>query len=247
MTKIRHVWNVPTTKEKAASSWVERLKLTPMNAQTQPGWYKKLSRTVENENFMTQKMCPSTMNFMTNGFLVRNPADLFVKRVNEHDVSIDTEIDNNYHISNHPFQQFGEEYPFDNGFIPHSFKFESFYELVIDEPVTVMFMPCWWHPSYNDIRAFHGMLNINEPNKPTIYSINTKLRLPEIGEAYRIVADTPIAHMFFVNVLDAVVDEDLKPHSSPEGRIENAEQATAKFSKKDLNYLKSFVIGGKND
>jgi hypothetical protein len=238
--KVQHIWNVKG-RGKDDYPWVNRLKLRPMK-DFQPDWYKKVPREIENESFFTLKMCPSTTNFMNKGFVVTNPADMFVKRISETEIQVNTDVSDNHHLLGHPKEQFGENYPFEQGFLEHSFKFESFWELDLSRSSTLLVLPCWWHHSHNLIKAYHGMIHLDKERTPTNYLINTKIRAPEIGESYKIVAETPIAHFFFIDVLDAEIGEDLPDYSNLDGRRNHELHGTARYSKGYFDYLKSYVL-----
>ena len=241
---VKHIWNV-RSEEKDVIPWVNRLRLHPMK-DFMPLWYKNLPRETDASAF-TLKMCPSTTNFMNNGFVVTNPADLFVQRVSEDEVVLNAEIDDNRHIVPHDVKQFGESYPFEDGFIKQSFKFESFWELSLSRAATIMFLPCWWSPDYNLVRAYHGMVHVPPERSPTSYLINTKLRLPPVGGSYTLKAEAPIAHLLFVDVLETDIGDDLEDFSELKGRNDHALHKTAMFSRGYFKYLKSFLLGDKND
>lgn len=238
--KVKHVWNV-RWEEKDNVPWVSRLRLRPMK-EFIPSWYKNLPRETNGSAF-TLKMCPSTTNFMNNGFVVTNPVDIFVQRVSESEVTLNVDK----FLTVHDISQFGEEYPFEDGFVKASFKFESFWSLSLSREATLLFMPCWWSPDINLIRAYHGMFNIPKERSPASYNINTKLRLPPVGGSYTIKAETPIAHLFFVDVLDTTIESDLDDFTETESRVEHELRTSAMFSKDYFKFLKSFLLGEKND
>lgn len=245
--EVRHVWNNkhPALQEVA---WAKRLKMRPMK-DFQPDWYKKLSRNVDGEPFFSLKLCPSTTTFMNNGMVVTNPADLFVRRESEDNVLINSDIQDNLHIHIHPREQFGENYPFEEGFIPNAVKFDSMWDLETDVSTTLLFLPCWWNSYSNCIQAYHGMITLNKENQPFNYPINTRLRIPKnIGDSYSIPAGVPIAQIFFINVHDVQLSgRDIELYDPNNTNSKNSLHTTAMHSKSYLSYLKSFVLGGKND
>lgn len=243
--ELRHVWNIKDQTLQEVP-WAERLKMRPMK-DFQPDWYKKLSRNVDGESFFSLKLCPSTTTFMNNGMVVTNPADLFVRRESEDDVLINSGIEDNVHIQIHPKEQFGESYPFEDGFMPGAVKFSSMWEVETDVSTTLLFLPCWWNSYSNYIQAYHGMITLNKENQPFNYQINTRLRIPEnIGDSYSIPADVPIAQIFFIDVHDVQLSgSDIELYDYKNANPKHAFYTTATHSRNYLSYLKSFVLGGR--
>ena len=234
MTSFSHSWNIPVEQDPSFNM----LRLQPMGSGFHPQWYRKLTRHTEGDNF-TLKMCPSTQNFLNNGYLVRNPFDIEVGLDPSGEMYVKTEKDG-VHLSIHPNQQFGSDYPFQEGFSKFSLKFQAMFEVLFDEPTVIMYLPCWWHEQHNNIRALHGIMNAAEENHPYNYSVNTLLRIP--SEKYIIPAGTPVAHIFFIHIKNMSVGEDV---SNPSGRKAYEEANKDLFSKDYLNYLRQFQVENK--
>ena len=134
---LHHLWSVNPEKYRKLP-FVDRLRLDPVK-NNHPNWYKQLKREVDNTEGFTLKMCPSTTNFLNKGFVIKNPTDIFVKAEESGEIKIHTHIENNAHMQIHPREQFGEGYPFEDGFIDVSFKFSSFWQIKVDQPTSLCF------------------------------------------------------------------------------------------------------------
>lgn len=199
--------------------WEERTRLKPM---TFPDWFKKIEivrpydgKTYTENVRQTIKTCPSYTNMLKNGYVINTKADLLVKNDNGKLMFREMvgSVLNNYttvgeetYTFHYP-EQLTEHYPYENGWMRGSVKFINGWQIRANEDMTIMFLPCWWDKYYNNIKALHGMVHLPK-NFDWSPHINTIVRVPPVGHEYLIPANTPIAHVFAVNVLNPKIIHD---------------------------------------
>lgn len=169
-----------------------------------PSWFRAVSGNSDGN--MTQ--CPSFINMMNVGYVVKSMTDIYVS---EKDGEIKLESD--YHniassvsdkfsfandIEVHTHNQFCDDFPFEEGFVPISLKFSSPFVFMPEETLDVIFMPCWWDDAYKYIRAYHGVVR-HSKKEPIGYEINTAVKIPS-DKPYCIKAGTPLAQIIPCNI-----------------------------------------------
>jgi len=237
--KINHIWaNRKEGRDK--HPWAERMKLSPMK-ENQPKWFKSAERDLndpEVPNLRTFKLCPSTVNFMQNGFVVRNPADFFVQKQDE-DIHISSSVPESANLKYHYEEQFGEGFPFQDGFLKASIKFDPFQRLKISEPCTMIIMPCWWSEYNNLIQAYHGIVDLKDTSTKLDFLINMQVKIPDTS--YKIPAYAPLAQLFFVEMRRPEIGDDydfvFEQHDTDEVYAK-----TASSSKEWFSFLKRFQV-----
>jgi len=224
-------------KTEEEEPWLTRCVLQPAKNFV-PDWFKSMKERG------TLKMCPSFRSTFSNGYVFTLPQDILVERLND-GIRIEGHATGLDLFSTHPEIQFGDDYPFENGFTRSSCKFHSHYALSASKPFDVIIQPCWWHESYNAIRAQHGMFRCSGKDSIVEYNINTFIKVPEnVGDTYVVPAGTPIAQLFFCHVIDAELRKSsfLEKRRAKESMIYKRLVNTATFSKEYFKWLNRFMI-----
>ena len=229
--------------------------------ESMPDWFRQMKPSKNRYSpdvVRNIKTCPSFINLMQNGYLLCSQADILVDRgvdgetrvvsnlepilpqlSKEYSVGID--------IEHHDNRQFGEFFPHENGFLHASIKFTSPFMFVPEGYVDVLFIPCWWHKEYKNVRAFHGMFS-QDADAPTGWEVNTMIREPEIGESYCIPAGTPLAQIICCNVVSAnfeyVEDEKTYKKYFQKTIANRLGKMTSTYSKAPIDRIKSFLLKG---
>jgi len=224
-----------------------------------PEWYRK-PLAEERAVGITMKHCPSYINMMSSGYVIKTMADVIVSCDEKGSINIHSHWENamglldpsaadrnirdlHYH---HP-DQFLEGFPFPKGFMPFSVKYATPYSWITDKEVDVFIQPCWWHKSHEDIRAMHGVVKMD--TKTVIdMNINTWVREPEPMGHVLIPADTPIAHLFFVQVEKQIEFVPCPKNNKyetilRESKAKAVDTARRKLSSLPMEWYKRFLIG----
>lgn len=180
--------------------WIEEMFPTP-TADFIPDWYKK-TKVNTPDGRQTIKFCPSFINTFKNGFVLKNMADIKVS-INNNQCEIVTTYpgEQTSHFQVHSSSDFGEHFPFDEDFFPASIKFQNPYMIRVPRDVQVVYMPCWWHEEYRNIRAAHGVITLPKGHDVRM-NINSFLRIPKDGKNFVVPAQTPLVQMFFADIID---------------------------------------------
>ena len=222
-----------------------------------PEWFKRMKPDRDRYNpdvVRNLKHCPSFVNMMNNGYVLRSQADIIVSRdengqttVSSNLEPIISQVSNDYQvgldIDYHDNRQFGEFFPHEEGFLQASIKFNS--PFIPEDKVDVVFLPCWWHESYKYVRAFHGMFS-QDSSTPTGWEVNTALREPEVGQSYCIPAGTPLAQIVCCNIVHAdfeYIESEKEYKKYFQHTIANRLfQMVSTYSKPPISRIKSFLI-----
>ena len=220
--------------------WVEEFLPTEMKKE-RPDWFSK----VKGDETIMQ--CPSFINLLNHGFVVKNPADVVVTNVNGK-ASIHSYMNTELgqHINGHGEQQFGSAYPFEHGFVKGAVKFENPFLSRVNRSVGLLILPCWWHKNYRDIKAFHGLIRLS-PEVDTTININTSVRTPAEGEEIVIRAGDPIAHLLFIDVPEVKVahKQEISKTRQAKRSVALAELMPMRFkSTSFVDRVKSYFLGG---
>jgi len=204
-TKIEYGLNVagiPTTDTRHYP-WYDDMIPVRMTKLT-PDWFKKMKahKSSSGENIPNLKVCPSFVNMMTEGYVIRNASILKisgVQRDGETVAEISTPIDG--YISFHDEFMFADNFPFPKNHMHFSMKLQSPFGMLPDREVHMVYLPCWWDENHNNIKAIHGYVRWN-PSRALHINVNTFIRRPELGEEYYIPKGAPLVHILFVNPAD---------------------------------------------
>ena len=117
--------------------WVEEFLPTEMKKERLE-WFSKV------KGDETIKQCPSFINLLNHGFVVKNPADVVITNV-DGKASIHSYMNPSLgeHINGHGEQQFGSAYPFEQGFVKGAVKFENPFMARVNRGVGLLILPCW--------------------------------------------------------------------------------------------------------
>jgi len=219
-----------------------------------PSWFTKLNR----DDFGHMTQCPSFINIMNVGYVVRSIADIYVTQDNG-----EIKLESNYKniasgisdkfpfdsdIDIHTQNQFCDRFPFEEGFVPMSLKFASPFVFMPEETLQVMFFPCWWHEGYKYIRAYHGLIQ-HHKNEPVGYEINTAIRIPS-EQSYCIPSGTPLAQLVPCNIKQVEFSLVDKPSSYKKIMQSKLGARLTRYvsmnSQSPIKRIKSFLVSGDN-
>lgn len=224
-----------------------------------PEWFKNLKPSKDKYStdvVRNLKNCPSYINLMRNGYILRAQADIIVSRgddglttVNSNLEPVLKQVSKEYNvgvdIDYHDNRQFGQHFPHQEGFLEASIKFTSPFMFIPEGKIDLIFLPCWWHESYNYVRAFHGLFS-QDKNSPTGWEVNTMIKEPNIGESYCISAGTPLVQIICCNVTTAdfeYVEDDKKYKKYFQNVIGNRlGKMVSTYSKPPIDRIKRFLI-----
>lgn len=180
--------------------WVKEMYPDSMT-KNRPQWFKELKPNDLTTDVPTLKFCPSFVNFMRHGFVVKNQADVTVSKKKD-GIHLHTALSTfSQHLDTHSVDQFGENFPFPEGFLQASVKFLSPFNFRPNKSVSLFILPCWWAPESRYIQAMHGLCNMPQDFDFNLH-INTFIKMPEENQVIEIPAGVPLAHLFFVDLLD---------------------------------------------
>ena len=220
--------------------WVEEFLPTEMKKE-RPDWFSKV------KGDHTIKQCPSFINILNHGFVVKNPADVVVTNVNgKASINSYMNVELGKHILPHGEKQFGSAYPFEDGFVKGSVKFENPFMSRVNRNISLLILPCWWHKNYKDIRAFHGLINLS-PSLDVSLNINTAIRAPAKGEEIIIRAGDPLAHLFLADIPSAKIShkQELAKTSQAKRSVALPDLITMRYkSTSFVDRVKSYFLGG---
>lgn len=243
--------------EKEDVPWADYSIPSPMT-EFRPNWFKKFKPALDMNGPSNLKTCPSFVNIMKEGFVVRNQADLCVERNNDgfsvttllpnHVCSNDDKTPlNEYHVQIHTTDQFPDDFPFPENHFPMSFKFMSPYFYSPHESLEMVILPCWWDEYFDKIKALHGLIHL-EKNSYIVFNINTFIKIPE--EKLIIPQGTPLCHLLFGNIKSINLEHEKSFLTSKFGRetLKKAGQEhTNDLSVRGLKKWKKYILGGQND
>lgn len=208
-TKIEYFLNspmIPTTDIRHVEWWADILPVRMVKLT--PDWFKKLKSRYSTVNNNPNppptnlRVCPSFVNLMTNGYVLRNPAIISVtgaEEDGEFGVHIESPLDN--HVEFHNEHIFGDGFPFLKDHMRFSMKVVNPFGMHTNKEVSVLFLPCWWDENHDNIKAIHGYVHW-KPTRDLHLNINTYIRRPKVGESYHIPKGAPLVHLLFVDQVD---------------------------------------------
>lgn len=239
--------------------WLKSFVPQPMRSFV-PDWFKSLRPSKERYSadvVRNLKNCPSYINLMQNGYILRSQADIIVSRGEDGLTTVTSnlepilkQVSQDYKvgldIDYHDNRQFGEFFPHEEGFLEASIKFTCPFMFIPEGKVDVLFLPCWWHEGYKYVRAFHGMFS-QDSNNPTGWEVNTMVKEPNVGESYCIPAGTPLVQIVCCNVVGAdfeyVEDENLYKKHFQKVVGNRLGKMVSTYSKPPIDRIKGFLIG----
>lgn len=177
--------------------WMNQMLPTPMSENV-PNWFRKLKADASTGSLKT---CPSFINMMKTGFVIKTPSEITVEGIVENG-RVEAEIKPTAPkeiaiLETHDHEQFSADFPFHQRHINMALKFTNPFRCRTSEPVDVLFLPCWWDVNNENVTAFHGMFRLPS-DRDIPLNVNCAFRMPNAGEKYVVPYGTPIAHIIFV-------------------------------------------------
>lgn len=232
------------------SPWLNQMWPSPM-IDSVPSWFsEQKARRPETGLQHTIRACPSFINTMKIGHVLKTPAEMIVKGGMDQDGKLFAEVSSPLNFGSwHDEALFADNFPYPDKVVRSSFKISSPFLYRVNRPSNLIILPCWWDKENKNITAIQGMIRLS-PDVDVAFHIHTFIRQPSFNDEYVIPFGTPIAQILVVDIPEAEYDYDQSLYDDDKAKYSLTTASMRDMmgrKRKITDHIKSFLMKEKNE